>query len=171
MKKITKLAVSQRGAVNAVAQLIPAAIGAAKEVGFHRPLANAQPDEKARYDAIYASEIAPYYTAQAVDEALISSQFLEEGEPVAKANRELFVRLGTYEGGMNFEIAAEDGSYLGFMSGLENSEVFISDEILGGKHVLIVTFPDYGDADIYGFDPAEGRYLYGGTVSIRALAA
>lgn len=170
MKKIMKLGVSQRDAVNAVARLIPAGIEPTKKVGFHRPLANAQPDEKARYDAIYASEIAPYYTAQAVDEALISSQFLDEGEPVNKVNRELFVRLRVYEG-MNFEIAAEDGSYLGFLSGLENSEVFISDEILGGKHVLVVTFPDYGEADLYGFDPAEGRYLYGGTVPVRALAA
>ena len=140
----------------------------AKVVAFDRSVNEAQPDEKVRYDAIYDAEIAPYYTAQTVDNALLSAQFLDEGEPVSKDNRELMVKLsGDY--GFNVEMADQHGTYLGLVGGFTESKVMISPQTLGGKKILIVTFPEYGEADLYGFDPNQGengRYVYGTTVVI-----
>lgn len=165
MKNVQKMAASKRGEVNEVAQALKATnlLANTKLVAFNRELDDAHPDEKARYDAIYPTEIAPYYTAQAIDEAKISSQFLDEGEPISKDNRELVIRLKYFEG-INFEIASQGSAPLGFLSGFENSEMRIAKETMGGKHVLIVTFPDLQEADLYGYDPNAGIYLYGTTI-------
>lgn len=140
----------------------------ATPVNFIRDLKQAQPDEKQRYDAIYDNEIAPYYTAEAVDNARISSQFLDEGDPVSHTTRELLVLLETPQDAA-VEMAHETGDYLGFLGLLPGSKVLLSKQTLAGKAIIIVTFPEYGEADLYGFDPhigENGLYAFGETVML-----
>ena len=170
MKNTLKMTTAQRGQFVSLAHAINSAnaLEIKKEVPFNRLLSEAQPDEKARYDKIAPTEIEPYYTAEEIANALISAQFFDEGEVVSKDNRELIIRLGTYEY-FNFEIVSDDGLWLGYMSGYANSKLLIFNEIMDGKHVLGVTFPDDGAIDLYGYDDNTGQYFYGMTVPIAAI--
>ncbi len=164
----TALAIAH-GLVTALHDLFDGAMS----VGFPRKLSQLQPDEKARFDAVAQEQIYPYYTDEELTNAtFVSSQFLESGEAVTTANRELILRIEKKdENGtpiVCYEFIGDDGAYLGFywVYAADEAPLKILNRTVNGYRALVVLKPHLGVADMLVLDPALGQYAYVVTVPL-----